>query len=199
MSDRSKEVTAFINKHDGWRKEVLQSIRRIAHSLDHSVTESLKWGAPHFDHHGIMVGMMTFKKHVNIFFHKGALLDHEHGLFGSVDTSKGSRSIKIHEQDDLNEKVIQRLFNEACELNQKGVKLSDAKPARRLDRISPELKKMINSNPAARKCWESLPPSHKREYIEWIEEAKKESTKQRRLTKALIMLSEGKGLNDKYR
>ena len=41
-------------------------------------------------------------------------------------------------------------------------------------------------------------PSHQREYIEWLTEAKREETRQKRLLQAVDWLAEGKPRNWKY-
>jgi uncharacterized protein YdeI (YjbR/CyaY-like superfamily) len=45
---------------------------------------------------------------------------------------------------------------------------------------------------------EAFAPSHRREYIEWIVEAKREETRAKRVAQAIEWLREGKSRNWKY-
>ena len=47
---------------------------------------------------------------------------------------------------------------------------------------------LLKQNTIAFDIYQSLPPSHQREYIRWIEEAKQEKTKIRRMKKMTSML-----------
>lgn len=57
--------------------------------------------------------------------------------------------------------------------------------------IPVELLLALRSDPKAREAFEKLPPSHQREYVQWINEAKKEQTRQTRISKMIEMLKEG--------
>jgi uncharacterized protein YdeI (YjbR/CyaY-like superfamily) len=52
----------------------------------------------------------------------------------------------------------------------------------------------LRKQPAARRYFEELPPSHRRRYVGWIESAKREETKVRRLQEAIRLLTAGKPL-----
>jgi uncharacterized protein YdeI (YjbR/CyaY-like superfamily) len=56
----------------------------------------------------------------------------------------------------------------------------------------------LRRNKKARTTFEALSPSHRREYLEWITEAKQDATRQRRMATAIEWMSEGKSLNWKY-
>lgn len=58
--------------------------------------------------------------------------------------------------------------------------------------IPPELAQLFTENTAVAKIFGKLPPSHKREYIEWIAGAKKEVTKQKRVKDTFDKLMAGK-------
>ena len=82
---------------------------------------------------------------------------------------------------------------QAITLNEQGVKLpSKKKTAKKPLETPPELLAAFRRNKAARLGFEGLSPSHQREYIEWIIEAKQEATRERRLAQAPEQLAEGK-------
>jgi uncharacterized protein YdeI (YjbR/CyaY-like superfamily) len=56
----------------------------------------------------------------------------------------------------------------------------------------------LKKNKKAQATFEAFSPSHRREYLEWITDAKQEATRQRRMTTAIEWMSEGKSLNWKY-
>ena len=52
----------------------------------------------------------------------------------------------------------------------------------------------LRDHPAARRHFEALAPSHRRRYVAWIESAKREETKRRRLKEAIRLLAGGNTL-----
>jgi hypothetical protein len=65
-------------------------------------------------------------------------------------------------------------------------------------KVHPELKTALAKNRKARETFEGFSPSHRREYVEWIAEAKGDDTRKRRIATAIEWLSEGKPRNWKY-
>ena len=60
--------------------------------------------------------------------------------------------------------------------------------------IQPEFEKALQKNSKAKAVFEKLPPSHKKQYLGWIETAKRPETKKKRIKEAIIMLNKGKKL-----
>lgn len=56
--------------------------------------------------------------------------------------------------------------------------------------IPPELKRALAKNKGAKEVFEKLPPSHKREYVGYITEAKKPETRLRRVNQTIKTLLE---------
>jgi len=85
-------------------------------------------------------------------------------------------------------------------LNEDGVKVPAARKA--APRPAPEtpadLLAAFKQDKAAQATFDAFPPSCKREYIEWIVEAKREDTRAKRLAQAVEWLAEGKRRNWKY-
>ena len=93
---------------------------------------------------------------------------------------------------------LKAYFKQAARLNESGVKQPRAKkPAATLE-VPRELQQALKSNKKAASAFEKFPPSHKREYAQWIAEAKGEDTRARRVKTAIEWIAEGKGRNWKY-
>jgi hypothetical protein len=195
-----EQINLYIAEQPEWQRKLLVRFRQLIHSTDENVEESWKWNSPHFDHKGIMIGMNAFKKFVGIWFHKGALLKDTHGLFevtGKED-EKGMRAYKVHEGETINEKAFVDLLKQAIKVNEAGMKLTATKPAKKALEVPSELESVLKKDDMAWEHWEKFTYSHKKEYVEWITDARKEETRKRRIAQALEMIREGQGRNDKY-
>jgi uncharacterized protein YdeI (YjbR/CyaY-like superfamily) len=95
--------------------------------------------------------------------------------------------------------VMIDLIKQAAELNEKGVKVPRKPAASKKDFvIPPELTKALSKNKIAKTAFENFSYSHKKEYVEWITEAKTEPTRNKRLATTVEWLSQGKSRNWKY-
>ena len=187
MPSRDPRVDAYIAKSPEYAKPILAYVREIVHSAVPDVEETIKWSAPHFDYKGIMIGMAAFKQHVGINFWKGKMI----GADGFGD---------IKSVDDLPpKKELTALFKKLAALNQQGIKIDRPKKAPKPEpRTPPDLAAALKKNKKAAAAYEDFPPSHRREYIQWITEAKSDETRQRRLDQAVEWIAEGKSRNWKY-
>ncbi len=195
-----EKINLYIAEQPEWQRKQLVRLRQLIHSADATIEESWKWNSPHFDHKGIMIGMNAFKKFVGVWFHKGALLKDTHGIFevtGKED-EKGMRAYKIHEDEKINEKAFVDLVKQAIKVNEAGTKLHQSKPARKALQIPPELEMVLKKDDQAWHHWEGFSYSHRKEYVEWVTDAKKEETRKRRIAQALEMIREGQHKDDKY-
>lgn len=64
--------------------------------------------------------------------------------------------------------------------------------------MPPDLAAALARHDAARKTFDAFAPSQRREYIDWLTEAKREETRARRLAQAVDWLTEGKPRHWKY-
>lgn len=96
-------------------------------------------------------------------------------------------------------RVLLGFIRKAVKLNEDGVKVPRPKPSDRKRLVTPrDLAAALRGNAAAAATFARFSYSHRREYIEWLTEAKAKETRQRRLAKAIEWLSEGKSRNWKY-
>lgn len=59
-------------------------------------------------------------------------------------------------------------------------------------KMPPDLKKALSKTPKANKLWDDITPIARRDWILWINTAKRVETRERRIKKACSMLSSGK-------
>jgi uncharacterized protein YdeI (YjbR/CyaY-like superfamily) len=126
-------------------------------------------------------------------------MDDPAGLFPAAgESSMGGR--KFRSADELPpDAVLLRYIRAAVALNEAGVEVPKAaKPKKPPPRLPADLAAALKKNPKARATYDAFPPSHKREYVEWITEAKQEATRQRRLATAIEWMAQGKSRNWKY-
>ena len=199
---KSKKVDAYIKKSPDFAQPILKKMRKLVHEAVPEAEEVLKWGFPNFDYAGgILCGMASFKKHCAFSFWKGTMMKDPSNILEIVGkTALGSLG-KITSLDDLpSDKIMIKYLQQAAKLNEQGVKMPTKprdKPYK-LD-IPDYFLKALKKNNKALTTFVKLPPSHKKEYVEWVTEAKREETRDRRLTKSIEMLLEGKDRNWKYR
>lgn len=197
----TEQINQYIAEQDEWKRRLLVRLRQLIHSTDEQVEETWKWDKPHFDYAGLMIGMCAFKEHVSIWFHKGALIKDPKKLFETLDKGedKGMRAYKLYEGDAVNEPAFIDLVKQAVALNAKGTKLTDAKPSRKALEVPEELLDVLQRDEQAWEHWEKFSYTHKKEYAEWVTDAKQDETKKRRIAQALEMIREGQGKEDKYK
>ena len=196
MPNKDPRIDAYIAKSAGFAKPILKHIRNAVHTACPEVEETMKWGFPHFDYKGMLCSMAAFKEHCAFGFWKEKLV-----LGANPGSKDGMGSFgKITSISDLpSNKAFISLVKKAVELNDAGVKVVKAKPKEKKPlRVPPYLSAALNKNKKAMQTFENFSPSHKREYIEWLTEAKTEDTRTKRLAITIEWLTEGKARNWKY-
>jgi uncharacterized protein YdeI (YjbR/CyaY-like superfamily) len=198
MAKASPEFNAYISGAGAFAQPVLRKVRALFRKACPEIEESIKWGHLTFGHHGIVAGMGAFKEHVRLSFWKGRLLKDDWPASGN---SVGMGSMRLEKLSDLpSDKAILVLIRRAAELNEKGVKT--ARPKRTAAKAAPKipaaLAVALSRNKRAKAVFDAFSPSNRKEYIEWISDAKQEATRQRRLETAMEWMEQGKPRNWKY-
>src|SRR3989442_1091805 len=181
MSSRDPRIDAYIAKSAPFARPILTYIRKAVHTGCPDVEETMKWSFPHFMYKGILCSMASFKEHCAFGFWKGSLIVTNDG--SDVEKAMGQFG-RITDLTDLpSRKVITGYIKAAMKLNEDGVKApARSKPKATKEVVVPDdLEKALHGNPQARNTFENFSPSHQREYVEWITEAKTEATRARRL------------------
>ncbi len=196
-----EQINTYIAEQPEWQRRHMVRLRQLIHAVDGDVQETWRSNGPQFEHDGTMIGMHAFKTCVSVWFHKGALLKDVHGLFkpSEKDEDRVIRKYKLEEGGTINEKAFSDLVKQAVKLNETGVKLGDAKPARKTLEVPTDLEGCLKKDETTWSHWENFSYSHKKEYVEWITDAKKDETRKRRIAQALEMIREGVGKEEKHR
>ena len=196
MPTLDPRVAAYIERSAEFARPILNHIRKLVHNACPDITETMKWSFPHFDHKGTVCSMASFKQHCAFGFWKQSLMEQD--AFPAEKTAMGSFGRITSLKDLPPDKVMIALIHQAVELNEKGVKVTK-KPVEKKELVVPkDLTSAISKNKTAKAAFEKFSNSHKREYVEWIEEAKTEPTRNKRLATTVEWLSEGKSRNWKY-
>ena len=198
MGKRDPRVDAYIAKSQPFAQPILTHLRASVHAACPQTEETIKWGMPYFQYHGMLCGMAAFKAHATFGFWKGrhvfggdkAKHDEAMGQFGRLETVKdlpAKRLISLYVKRAM-------LINEQPELAPRAKRKRVTKPVN----VPADLATALAKSAKARKGFAGLTPGKQREYIEWLEEAKREETRAKRLATTIEWVSEGKSRNWKY-
>ena len=195
MGKIDPRVDQYIARSADFAKPILMHIRKVVHQACPNVEETMKWSAPHFDYKGMMCGMAAFKGHCAFGFWKAALVlddpaaDEGMGSFGKLTSVK----------DLPSDRQLAGYVKKAAKLNDDGIKVvrKAAAPKKPL-KVPVDFAAALRKNQAARRTFDAFSPSNKREYLEWVTEAKTDATRSKRMATSVEWLSQGKTRNWKY-
>lgn len=196
MPTVDKRIDDYISAAEPFARPILKYLRKVIHKACPDVTENIKWGMPSFDYKGLLCGIAAFRRHCTFGFWKQQLLSHPSI---SAESNTLSSFGRITSLDDLPaEKELIEIIHQAMELNELGIK-PDRTVRSKGDVVVPEmLAAALKDNKKAAETFDNFPPSCRREYIEWIIDAKTEPTRIKRLATTIEWLSQGKKKNWKY-
>ena len=193
---RDPRIDAYIEKKAPYARPILEHVRERVHAAAPDAEESIKWGAPAFLVDGkILLIMAAFKAHAALNFWRGQELRR-----GEAEGDAMGQFGKIATVADLpSDAELDRLIREAAALAKtapapRKVKHETKAPAE----LHPEFAAALDSAPAAKATLEAFPPGARRDYLDWIAEAKQDATRQKRIATAIEWLSEGKKRHWKY-
>lgn len=192
-----KSSDDFYRAQQQWRDE-LYELRKLIVST--GLKEELKWGGPVYTHNGKnIVGLAGFKSYFGIWFYQGVFLKDPHHLLINAQngTTKALRQMRFTTLEEANLDIIRTYVLEAMSNQEKGIAI---KADRNKPIIVPqELNSVFDKNPELKECFDQLKKTQQREFTEYIESAKQETSKKSRLEKIIPMIIKGVGLHDKYR
>lgn len=193
-------VDAYITVQTAWQREILIELRSAIHKADPEIKEVIKWGAPTFEDHGIVAWMFCATKWVHFSFLQGALLDPSHGLFeeGKDSANKAKRTIKFLEGQHIPTDIIVSLVKQSVSNNRTGKKVDFkiAKPNTQIFDIPDEYKDFLKEHKLFDE-YQNRAFYQQRGWIEWIEAAKHEETRQKRAQKMVKELEAGQYMPNK--
>jgi len=190
-------IDAYIAKAAPFAQPILEHLRKVLHEARPDVEETIKWSMPFFLLDGRpFANMAAFKQHCAFGFWKGRQVvgeagsDEAMGQFGRLTSLSELPSKK--ELIGYIKKAVEQHHAVTTAPRKKAA--APKPPAEVPEDLTAALKKSAK----ARKTFEAFSPSHRREYIEWITEAKREETRAKRLATTIEWLTEGKARNWKY-
>ena len=194
MPTTDPRVDAYIAKSAEFARPILTRLRKAVHKGCPDVVETIKWGMPSFEHHGILCGMAAFKEHCTFGFWNRALEIASPG----AKTAMGQFGRITSGSDLPKDSLLVGYVREAARLNETGQKVGPVRKARAPLPVPKALTAALKKKPAALKKFEEFSPSQRRDYSEWISEAKTDATRDKRLATALEWIGQGKPRMWKY-
>lgn len=202
MPSYDTRVDAYIANAAPFAQPVMVHLRELIHELCPDVEETQKWGVPSFEYKGMFCGFAAFKKHFTFRFWKTPLVNDPHRVLTEDQTPEGTLARVTSLEDLPSDKIIKALILDAMRLNDEGIKVPG--PERQKGVVKNEIpepeyvSKALEEAPEALAVWKKFAPSHRKEYLEWITEAKTEATRGKRLLQMIGQLKEGKQRHWKY-
>jgi len=196
----SVQVDQYIINAAEFAIPILDHLRNLVHLADARIEEKIKWGMPFFELKGTVCHIAAFKNHCAFGFWKASLMQDEYKLFGDKSTAMGTLG-KITSFKDLpSDEILLAYIQEAIQLNEDNIKLpSRAKKAEATPLIIPDyFIEALHQDSKAMAVFQNFSQSNKKEYVMWLEEAKTENTKQKRLETAVEWIADGKPRMWKY-
>jgi len=192
MATKDPRIDAYIEKSAEFARPILRHLRSLVHRGCPEVVEGIKWGTPHFDYQGIFCGMAAFKTHCAFgFWNRAMNIDRKQDAMGQFG--------RIESLDDLPpDATIVGYVREARRLVDEGIRVGPVRKARRPLPVPPALTAALKKKAGALARFRALSPSQRRDYSEWIGEAKTDATRDRRVATACDWIAQGKSRNWKY-
>ena len=202
MEKYDARIDAYIQKSEPFAQPILTHIRQVVHAACPEATETVKWGFPHFEYHGVLCNMASFKKHCSFGFWKASLLSDPHKLLHVAEKAGMGHFGQIQNLADLPaDGILTQYIQEAAKLNKENIK-KEAKPKAATSKqnlVIPEyFQDALNHNEKAKQVFDNFSYSNQKEYITWLTDAKTEATRLKRQETALEWIAEGKSRNWKY-
>ncbi len=196
---KNPQVDEYIKKAPEFAKPILVHVRALIHKASPDIEETIKWGVPHFEYKGVICSIAAFKEHCAFGYWKEPLIPEMHEHIKNKASAWGSIGRVTSVKDLPSDELIIRWTKAAIELNEKGIKLDRGPKGPATEKNIPaDLSKALKANEKAEGYWKEFSTSKKNEYIDWLEEAKTEETRNKRLETAIEWISEGKERMWKY-
>jgi len=196
-------MDAYIAKSADFAKPILEHLRKLVHKACPGVEETMKWSMPFFQYQGaILCNMAAFKRHCAFGFWQASLMRDPAKVMQLKDKEAAGHFGHILSLKDLPaDKILLAYIKEVVGLNEMTGKLPARKkaPPKKELPVPESLAAALKKNKKAMAAWEAFAPSHRREYNEWVTEAKTEETRQKRVDTTIEWITEGKSRHWKYK
>lgn len=191
VPQKDPRIDDYIAQSADFAKPVLARVRKLIHAACPNVEETIKWSFPFYTYQGVLAGTPAFKRHCALIFWKGKF------ILGK----DRKKFMRLTSSADLpGDKILLGYIRKAVELNKAGTKTTKRrKTTASKVSVPSDVIAAFAKNKKSLTTFEALSSSHRREYIEWITQAKREETRIRRIQTAVKWLAKGKSFNWKYR
>lgn len=203
MEQYDSRVDFFIDKAPDFAKPILDYLREVIHETSPLLTETIKWGFPFFEYKGVVCQMGAFKEHCSFGFWKASLLDNPDGALIIGDGAAGNFGRLTKIEDLPSKEILQGFIKQAIALNESGKKTPETikkASALKTELVVPEyFTEFLTTYPNASFNFDRFSYSQRKEYVEWILDAKTDATRQKRVETAAEWIAEGKSRHWKYK
>lgn len=180
-------VDAYIERAAPFAQPVLRHLRALVHEAFPEIVETIKWSMPHFVLGGRnLAGMAAFKAHCGFVIHGEGRQGNAMGQFDRITSVED-----VPPPEEL-----------IAKLREVGLRSSARAKPRKAGKapipMPSDVAAALAAVPAAQRHFDAFAPSHQREYLEWITEAKTDVTRSKRMAQAVEWIAEGKKRNWKY-
>jgi uncharacterized protein YdeI (YjbR/CyaY-like superfamily) len=193
---RDERVDTYIARQADFARPILEHLRAVVHGACPDCEEAIKWSMPAFLYKGkLLAGMAAFKAHTTFgLWERSAVSDQAEIKDGAMGQFGRITSIAdLPPPERLSEMV--RAAVAAVDSGAKAPRPRSSKPE---PEMPADLASALAVNPAAQATFDGFPPSCRREYLEWVIEAKRPETRARRVTQAVEWMADGKRRHWKY-
>lgn len=200
-TDFSPQVDAYIAKAAPFAQPVLEHLRELIHKGCPDVVEEIKWSMPFFVYKGQILGNIAgFKAHcsVNLWGGEVAAAMRKDGVLSDDGMGKLGKIASVKELPS-NKQMLGYVKQAAAFIDGGGKTMPKRTKVERAEAEVPaELAAALKKNKAARATFAGFSPGCRREYVDWIVEAKRQETREKRVAQAVEWMAEGKQRNWKY-
>ena len=194
-ADAREQVDTYIAALPDFSKQVCKRLRKIILDTDQRITEEWKWG-PHYSYKGMLCGFGAFQQHVKLTFFNGSGMKDHDKLFNHCVDNQFSRSVKYTSVEEIDEMQLTAYIKESMQTNEQGFKREITNKT--VD-VPEGLSELLSSNAKAKQYFDALSYGYKKEFVDWINTAKRIETRNDRMEKTVAMCAAEKRLNDKYK
>ncbi len=188
-------IDAYIAGKADFARPILDHIRSVVHAACPDAEETMKWSMPFFTHNGALIcNMAAFKAHCAFGIWAGK------EIVGSAASDEAMGQLgKLTSLADLpgDAEIAAMLQKRVADIEAGVKRKAPTKPRADLEPPA-DLLSALDATPTARATFDGFPPSHRRDYVEWVIEAKREETRAKRIAQAVEWMAEGKPRHWKY-
>ena len=203
MATKDYRIDTYIVRSADFAVPVMTHLRSVIHDACPEVKETMKWSFPHFEYRdAILCSMASFKQHCAFTIWLASQMNDQHGILttGTGRPAMGNLGRITCLEDLPSDDILTGYLKEAMVLIENGTKMARKEPASTSrELVIPDFfQNALALHPRALETFNRFSYSNKKEYVEWITNAKTDETRNKRIATALEWLTEGKSRNWKY-